>query len=84
MDTKSPENKPSQEETRESLIALSECTPESVSASKHLPDNGNSVNPVDLEDGDEAEKCRSELISISYTQSPDVNTLPVALKNHNN
>ncbi|PIA32694.1 hypothetical protein AQUCO_04400112v1 [Aquilegia coerulea] len=83
MDTKSPENKLSQEETRESLIAISHCIPEKVFDSKHLPDNGNSVNHVDLNDGDEAEKCRSELISISYTQSPDVSTLPVALKNHN-
>ncbi|KAF9625946.1 hypothetical protein IFM89_027814 [Coptis chinensis] len=82
MDTGSPEKKvvSQQEQTRESLIAIS--NPDTFLASKQLVDYLNSSSTtttgrslVNVKD-DEAEKCRSELISISYTQSPDAKPLP--------
>nr|AFK49242.1 unknown [Lotus japonicus] len=72
MDIKSPNNKESTEATRESLIAISS----SYSPDKNL--ESNSVSENKKSDGVAKPKCnqdddfKSELISISYAESPDV------------
>lgn len=59
---------------RESLIAISQLSPDNnLSASKVLGDNPNSVNGFAVKESDRAEDYRSKLISISYTLSPDSN-----------
>lgn len=84
MDTKSTEQKVvSQEQTRESLIAISECVPDNFFTSKCSSDYSNNVDLI-VKDGDEAEKFRSELISISYSQAPENEASLVALENHKN
>lgn len=72
MDTIPQTTDVSQDVARDSLIAISELSPDSsLSASKLLPDNPNNVNEVGSKESDNAEDYRTELISISYTQSPD-------------
>ncbi|KAB2595132.1 hypothetical protein D8674_030582 [Pyrus ussuriensis x Pyrus communis] len=64
-----------EEVTRESLIAISYSLPEKNLTSKLSSGklNGEAV------DTDGEEKFRSELISISYTESPEVGGLPVTM-----
>ncbi|KAM1140167.1 hypothetical protein ACFX19_040965 [Malus domestica] len=64
-----------EEVTRESLIAISYSLPEKNLTSKLSSGelNGEAI------DTDGEEKFRSELISISYTQSPEVGGLPVTM-----
>lgn len=83
MDTIPPATEVSQDTARESLIAISESSPDdSVSVSELLPDDSNNVNEVGSEESDRAEDCRAKLISISYTQSPDgKKTTPVSPEN---
>ncbi|KAM6560096.1 hypothetical protein CsatA_029335 [Cannabis sativa] len=66
----------SEEVTRESLISISYSLPEKVLTSKRSVDKVNGESLVERVDFDGEDKCRSELISISYTQSPDVGGLP--------
>lgn len=66
---------------RESLIAISQLSPDNnLSASKVLGDNPNSVNGFAVKESDRAEDYRSKLISISYTLSPDSNDSNVTRK----
>lgn len=71
MDTVSPTSVVSHELARELLIAISEAIPDNVLASKLLPENSDTVNVIELKEREAAEKYRSELISISYIESPD-------------
>ncbi|KAJ4957376.1 hypothetical protein NE237_024487 [Protea cynaroides] len=66
MDTKVPGKEASQDLARESLIAISECGPDTVLSSK-LSSKSNGTNAVELKKSDRAEDYRSKLISISYT-----------------
>lgn len=79
MDKTAPEKEVPEEVTRESLISISYSLPENDLTSKPSPDKLNGENLVGGIDCDGEDKFRSELISISYTQSPDVGGLPVAL-----
>ncbi|KAF6155175.1 hypothetical protein GIB67_019701 [Kingdonia uniflora] len=81
MDTKSPEKEASDELARESLIAISQSQPDKVLAPiLLLSENGNgAANLNKVDEGDGTEKYSSELISISYPQSPDTKILPAAL-----
>ena len=68
----------SEDLTRESLIAISYSLPD-----KHFPLNDLSSglkNVTDAANVDKKEKCRAELISIAYAQSPDTKFLPVKNK----
>lgn len=71
-----PSNNISQEEARESLIAISYTSPEeeqeSVTTSDVKPTNG----VVTKRNSEDAEKLRSELISISYDESPSPSPSP--------
>lgn len=58
------------------MIAISQCEPDRNLASKLLPDNDNNLNAVELKESDKAEHYRSELISISYTNSFDGKDFP--------
>ncbi|KAK7263327.1 hypothetical protein RJT34_30915 [Clitoria ternatea] len=70
MDSKSPSKKESKEVARESLIAISNTSPDKILDS-------DSVSEIKKSDGvampnfDQDDKFRSELISISYAESPD-------------
>ncbi|KAK9065391.1 hypothetical protein SSX86_016774 [Deinandra increscens subsp. villosa] len=59
--------------TRESLIALSYSLPDTALSSTELP---KSVKNVEAVNTDEKDKFRSELISISYAESPDTKDSP--------
>ncbi|KAK3195299.1 hypothetical protein Dsin_026609 [Dipteronia sinensis] len=77
MDKSTLGNEAREEVTRESLIAISYSVPDKALASKLSPEKLNGENQVEENDSDGAEKYRSELISISYSQSPDTKVLPV-------
>lgn len=79
MAKKSPPCKEASEDvTRESLIALSYSLPDKVLTSKLSPENPKKENAVgQLGSEGAADEYRSELISISYPQSPDIKVLPV-------
>ena len=72
----------SQELARESLISISYCLPDKVPNSEIVPQAVKVEEKLMVINGDGDEKYRSELISISYTQSPDTATSPVAWKKH--
>lgn len=78
MDTISPTTVVPHELARELLMAISEAIPDNVPASKLLPENSASVNVIDLNESEGAEKFRSKLISISYTESPEGQTTPTS------
>ncbi|CAK8562610.1 unnamed protein product [Lathyrus sativus] len=70
MDSKSPSKRESTEvAARESLIAISNTSPDKVqdSVSESQKPDG-----AVLPNADQDEQFRSELISISYAESPDV------------
>lgn len=73
-----------QELARELLIAISNFVPEKrPSPDNHLPERFDIANGVAVTNGNETEKHMSELISLSYVESPDVvNSLPIALANY--
>ena len=77
MDNKVPGKEDSLELARELLIGISNITPEEVPSLNCTPEGFLDTNGVAVSDGDWAEKFRSELISISYEQSPDGKVLPV-------
>lgn len=75
MDKTVPGNEVPEELARESLIAIAYSLPENPNSkisSETL--NGENIGGVD---SNREEKYRSELISISYTQSPDSGSQPV-------
>ncbi|KAK6119271.1 hypothetical protein DH2020_046984 [Rehmannia glutinosa] len=77
MDKKEPGKEPSEEVTRESLIAISYRVPEKdLTAEKSLKNiAGEKVVEPLIPDRDE--KYRSKLISISSSPSPDAKVLPI-------
>ncbi|KAI9182143.1 hypothetical protein LWI28_022536 [Acer negundo] len=77
MDKSTLGNEAREEVTRESLIAISYSVPDKGLASKVSPEKLNGEKQIEVNDSDGAEKYRSELISISYSQSPDTKILPV-------
>lgn len=71
----------SEDATRESLIAISYRLPEKKDlAPEHKPENLNKSEDLGngILKGDGEEKYRSKLISISYSESPDTKSVPVA------
>ncbi|TXG62435.1 hypothetical protein EZV62_009429 [Acer yangbiense] len=77
MDKSTLGNEAPAEVTREALIAISYPGPDKALASKLLPEKLNGENQIEVNDSDGAEKYRSELISISYSPSPETKVLPV-------
>ncbi|GKU92264.1 hypothetical protein SLEP1_g6013 [Rubroshorea leprosula] len=77
MDKTNPGKKVAEEVTRESLIAISYAEPDKVVSSKLPSENLNGEKLVNGANHDGTEKYRSELISISYTESPDIKASPV-------
>ena len=77
MDNKAAREKISQELARESLIGISYCLPDKVHNSEVVPQSVNDEEKLPVINGDGAEKYRSELMSISDSQSPDTATSPV-------
>ena len=78
MDSKSPSKKESTEvAARESLIAISNTSPDTIVDSKTVSESKKSDGIV-LPNYDQDEQCRSDLISISYVESPDVKIQPIA------
>ncbi|GFZ02882.1 hypothetical protein Acr_15g0014900 [Actinidia rufa] len=78
MDMKEPGKEASEDLTRESLIAISYRLPEKDLARDVSPENLSTVSPVDGINSDGAENYRSKLISISYSESPDIKNLPAS------
>ncbi|KAL3516722.1 hypothetical protein ACH5RR_023624 [Cinchona calisaya] len=77
MDNIEPGKEVSEDSTRESLIALSYTAPEKVSAARNSNEKLTGENVVEAMKVDGDDKYRSQLISISYSQSPDTKTPPV-------
>lgn len=72
MDIKSPSKEVLKDLARESLIAISNLVPSNVLDNDiSLPESFSGANVVAVRNGDVTEQYRSELISISYAQSPD-------------
>ncbi|KAK7330874.1 hypothetical protein VNO77_25080 [Canavalia gladiata] len=71
MDSKSPSNEESKEVARESLIAISNTSPDKILDSKSASESKKSDGVV-MPNCDRDDRFRSELISISYVESPDV------------
>ncbi|KAK4372304.1 hypothetical protein RND71_007688 [Anisodus tanguticus] len=80
MDTKESGKQISEEVTRESLIAISYCEPEKDPSVESPPEHSNSENVVKSANDVRDDKCRSELISISYAESPDTEVSPGEFK----
>ncbi|MQL91634.1 hypothetical protein Taro_024238 [Colocasia esculenta] len=77
METISPERRFSPEFARESLIAISQSVPETTPPADVPPKDSTVVNVVEI-NGCSSEEYRSKLISIAYSESPDVlKTSPV-------
>lgn len=71
MDSNSSSKKESTEVARESLIAISNYSPDKILDSNSVSENKKS-DGVAMPNCDQDDKFRSELISISYAESPDV------------
>ena len=80
MDSKVPSDKDTQELARELLIAISYSVPDTDL--NHASKNVDGANGAAVAKADEAEKYRTELISISDTESPDAQVPPIVLGNH--
>ncbi|CAL9780566.1 unnamed protein product [Musa acuminata subsp. burmannicoides] len=76
MDSVTPKTESTKEQTLELLIAISQSVPRMNLTSNPSPMNSTIVNMVREKENEDAEKYRSKLISISYTQSPDVQRPP--------
>lgn len=72
MDKKGAEKETTEDSARESLIAISYAEPDKDPGPALLPRNSKCKKVVEGINGDGDEKYRSKLISLSYTQSPDV------------
>ena len=76
MDSKSPSKKESTEvAARQSLLAISNTSPNTVVDSISVSESKKSDGVV-LANCDQDEQCRSDLISISYAESPDAKIHP--------
>lgn len=84
MDNKTPRREGQGEVTRESLIAISSSVPDKGVVSKLSSDNLKCEKLDEGIDCDGAEEYRSALISISYSQSPDSESLPSTLNGPKN
>ncbi|KAL2348254.1 hypothetical protein Fmac_002254 [Flemingia macrophylla] len=71
MDSKSPSKKASEDLARELLIAISDCVPDKILDSDPVPET-NEADGFARANSDWDDKFRSELISISYVEFPDV------------
>ncbi|OIW10875.1 hypothetical protein TanjilG_27821 [Lupinus angustifolius] len=71
MDSKLPIKNASKEVTRESLIAISNSLPDKVLDSEFVPEYKKTTDVFAIPIADEDDKFRSDLISISYAESPD-------------
>nr|XP_009618974.1 uncharacterized protein LOC104111077 [Nicotiana tomentosiformis] len=78
MDKKASGKEISEEVTRESLIAISYSEPEKDLSIESGPENSRYENVVKSVTDDEDNKYRSELISISYAESPDTEVKQVS------
>lgn len=79
MDKAEPGKKVSEEVARESLISISYCLPDQVFTSKPCFEKVNGeILVADVDSETDEDKFRSELISISELQSPEIGSLPVA------
>lgn len=78
MDKKASGKEISEEVTRESLIAISYSEAEKDLSIESEPENSNRENVVKSVNDDEDNKYRSQLISISYEESPDTEVEPVS------
>ncbi|MBA0609706.1 hypothetical protein Godav_021718 [Gossypium davidsonii] len=76
MDSKVLSDEVPIEQARASLIAISYTVPDTSPNTDHASRN------IDGAMTDGTEKCRSELISISYDHSPDVQEAPILLGTH--
>ncbi|KAL4600296.1 hypothetical protein ACB092_11G188600 [Castanea dentata] len=79
MDKTVPGKEVPDEVTRESLISISYSEPDKVPTSKLSTEKLNGENHLGRVDSNGDEKYRSELISISYTESPETEGLPISL-----
>lgn len=79
MDKTIPGKEVPDEVTRESLISISYSEPDKVPTSKLSTEKLNGENHLGRVDSNGDEKYRSELISISYTESPETGGLPISL-----
>ncbi|KAK4738442.1 hypothetical protein R3W88_002139 [Solanum pinnatisectum] len=80
MDKKESGKEISEEVTRESLIAISYSEPEIDPSIESVPENSNYENVVKSLNDIKDDKYRSELISISYAESPDTEVQPGEFK----
>lgn len=69
----------SEELARELLMGISCSLPQKLLNLDNVPENFDRVDCIPVGNGDGDEKYRSDLISISYIQSPDVNIVLIAL-----
>ncbi|XP_055817663.1 uncharacterized protein LOC129886825 [Solanum dulcamara] len=76
MDKKESGKEISEEVTRESLIAISYSEPEKDPSIESAPENSNYEYVVKSLNDVRDDKFRSELISISYAESPDTEVQP--------
>lgn len=80
MDKEQSGKEAAEELTRESLIAISYSLPDKDNSEElPFPNKGSDNGVADIYD-DKAENIRSELISISYAELPDINSPPVCPK----
>lgn len=78
MDKKESDKEISEEVTRESLIAISYSEPEKDPSIESVPENSKYEDVV--KSVNEDDKYRSELISISYAESPEPQVQPGKFK----
>lgn len=71
MDSKSPVDKATKEVARELLIAISNSSPDKI-VELNCGSEVKKADGVAVANGDVHDRFRSELISISYAESPDV------------
>ncbi|KAH6813055.1 hypothetical protein C2S51_022073 [Perilla frutescens var. frutescens] len=79
MDMADTNREPTEDSTRESLIALSYGVPETEQPAAMSPKNTSDEKTVETlpGNGDGEEKYRSKLISISSSPSPDMKVQPM-------
>ncbi|KAL1540047.1 hypothetical protein AAHA92_24460 [Salvia divinorum] len=78
MDKAEPQKELSEDSTRESLIALSYRIPDNEQPAAASPKNTGGENACGNPHFDGEEKFRTELISIAYSPSPDVEVRPLS------
>ncbi|KAL1546558.1 hypothetical protein AAHA92_23139 [Salvia divinorum] len=77
MDKAEPNKKLTEDSTRESLIALSYKVPANEQPAATYPKDTRSENACESPHFDGKEKYRTELISISYLPTPDMEIRPL-------